>query len=295
MRDHYDFSDSKPNPYAKRMKRQVAMRLEEGATPFNQDDLWGESALRRLSAARSLTATQLSSIQRALLAGCPWKPHDLGDDGRAWPYGNATTINPMLVTLGASPGNSPQAGDSDAPDHLELPSAGSPHRHVYYRDTGGYWDKVRYLARTMLTSASGWDDPSTEQPEGPGPSKEATDAYALFGNMNLDTGRSGSASGVAIDRTFADWVLRTIEGGLRPRWLICLGLKGQLDRNRPVRRAFESILKLDLNKPHEQYRLFESKYYFREWEVRAGQAPLTVVFWPNHPSRPSVHGLPEVA
>ena len=29
MRDRYDFSDSKPNPYAKRMKRQVTIRLDE--------------------------------------------------------------------------------------------------------------------------------------------------------------------------------------------------------------------------------------------------------------------------
>ena len=82
-----------------------------------------------------------------------------------------------------------------------------------------------------------------------------------------------------------DVVLRTIEGGLRPRWLVCLGLKGLLDQNRPVREAFESILKLDLDKPHEKYRLLESKYHFREWRVRTGSAPLTVVFWPNHSSR----------
>lgn len=29
MRDNYDFSASKPNPYAKRMKRQVTIRLDE--------------------------------------------------------------------------------------------------------------------------------------------------------------------------------------------------------------------------------------------------------------------------
>ena len=29
MRDSYDFSASKPNPYAKRMKRQITIRLDE--------------------------------------------------------------------------------------------------------------------------------------------------------------------------------------------------------------------------------------------------------------------------
>ena len=29
MRDHYDFSASKPNPYVKRRKRQITIRLDE--------------------------------------------------------------------------------------------------------------------------------------------------------------------------------------------------------------------------------------------------------------------------
>lgn len=270
MRESYDFSDSKPNPYVVR-----------SSEAFSQDDLWGESASRRLSAARSLKPLQVSSVQQALLAECPWKPTDLGDEGRVWPYGNATSINPLLVTLGASPGDSPPAGDSDAPSHLELPPAGLPHPHVCsYQDTTRYWDKVRYLAHTMLTPAG----------ERTVPRLEHTDAYALFGNMNLDPRRSGSASDATIDPTFAAWVLRTIEGGLRPRWLVCLGLKGLLLKPREdpaLREAFQSILKLDLNKPDKKYQLRESHYCFREWEVRtAAGASLTVVFWPNSPSRP---------
>ncbi len=187
-----------------------------------------------------------------------------------WPYGNATSINPLLVTLGASPGNSPQAGDN-TPAPLELPPAGRPHPHVQnYRDLKGYWDKVRHLARAMATP--------------PGGSK--TDAYALFGNMNLDPGRSGSATNVDVNQSFAEWVLRTIKWGLRPRWLVCLGLKGKLEGDRSLREVFESTFELNLRRPDEQYRLRDSKYDFREWELHAGTGhPLTVVFWPNHPSR----------
>ena len=29
MRDHYDFSDSVPNPYPKRLKKQITIRLDE--------------------------------------------------------------------------------------------------------------------------------------------------------------------------------------------------------------------------------------------------------------------------
>ncbi len=34
MREHYDFSDSTPNPYAKRMKKQVTIRLDEGTISY---------------------------------------------------------------------------------------------------------------------------------------------------------------------------------------------------------------------------------------------------------------------
>ena len=34
MREHYDFSDSKPNPYAKRMKRQITIRLDEDTVSY---------------------------------------------------------------------------------------------------------------------------------------------------------------------------------------------------------------------------------------------------------------------
>ena len=250
MRDHYDFSDSKPNPYAKRMERQIAI----------PSDLWCESASRRLKSARSLTALQLDCIRKALCEGCPVEP---------WPYGNATSINPLLVTLGASPGNSPQAGDLDT-GPLELPPAGLPHPHVEnYQDGSGYWDKVRHLARAVTTPTDGSE----------------TDAYALFGNMNLDPARSGDASSVDINRTFAEWVLRTIKCQLRPRWLVCLGLTGKFRQDRAVRQAFESIFELDLEKPDEKHQLLASRYCFREWEVHAGRHPLIVVLWPNHPSR----------
>lgn len=34
MRDRYDFSGSKPNPYAKRMKRQITIRLDEDTIAY---------------------------------------------------------------------------------------------------------------------------------------------------------------------------------------------------------------------------------------------------------------------
>jgi predicted DNA binding CopG/RHH family protein len=34
MKKHYDFSKSKPNPYIKRAKRQVTIRLDEGTIVY---------------------------------------------------------------------------------------------------------------------------------------------------------------------------------------------------------------------------------------------------------------------
>ena len=98
-------------------------------------DIWGESASQRLDAAKRIAEPQLKSIQGRLSEGCPVKP---------WPYGNATSINPLLLTLGMSPGNSPAQNDDVAPDVLDPPTAGKPHPHVRcYQDSRGYWD-LRY-------------------------------------------------------------------------------------------------------------------------------------------------------
>lgn len=37
MRDQYDFSKSKPNPYAKRMKKQITIRLDENTITYFKD------------------------------------------------------------------------------------------------------------------------------------------------------------------------------------------------------------------------------------------------------------------
>jgi uncharacterized protein (DUF4415 family) len=36
MRKRYDFSEAKPNPYAKRLKKQVTIRLDEAALAYFQ-------------------------------------------------------------------------------------------------------------------------------------------------------------------------------------------------------------------------------------------------------------------
>ena len=57
--------------------------------------IWTDSIAARLSSARTLSDGALAALHNGLCEGCPVTP---------WPYGNATSINPLLVTLGASPG-----------------------------------------------------------------------------------------------------------------------------------------------------------------------------------------------
>jgi len=37
MRDNYDFSESIPNPYAKRLKKQITIRLDENTINYFKD------------------------------------------------------------------------------------------------------------------------------------------------------------------------------------------------------------------------------------------------------------------
>ena len=34
MRDHYDFSESKPNPYAAKLKKQITIRIDEDTISY---------------------------------------------------------------------------------------------------------------------------------------------------------------------------------------------------------------------------------------------------------------------
>ena len=85
-----------------------------------------------------------------------------------------------------------------------------------------------------------------------------------------------------VDPAFARWVLKTIKHKLRPRFLVCLGLKGKLRDDPDLRKVFETTFGLNLREPHEEH-AFPDKGSFEEWNVVDGQ--LKIVLWPNSPSR----------
>ena len=222
--------------------------------------IWSESISERLRGARALSESALSTVHENLCRDCPVPP---------WPYGNATSINPLLVTLGPSPGGSPNRTDPDlAEKPLELPTAGVRHPHTTYLDGKNYWRKIRQLARTIVQAGT----------------TSSEDSYALFGNMNLDPGRSGRASDVRIDEQFGKWVLRTIRDGLRPRFLVCLGLNGKPEALELLQQAFGIDAATPLEHPLDCYK--EKRLVFREWDCAgSGGNPIKLVLWPQHPSR----------
>lgn len=222
--------------------------------------IWGDSIGERLRGARALSESALAAVREDLCRGCPVRP---------WPFGNATSINPLLVTLGPSPGASPNRADTGLDSEpWELPTAGVRHSRTTYEDGRGYWRKIRLLARTMVKAESA----------------SCEDAYALFGNMNLDPGRSGQASDVQIDERFGTWVLRTIRDGLRPRFVVCLGLRGKPAAMDLLAQVFE----VDSSRPHtEPLKCYQRRRLtFLEWDCAgsAGNA-IKLVLWPQHPSR----------
>ena len=224
--------------------------------------IWGGSISERLSGARALSVSALNAVHADLCQDCPVA---------VWPYGNATSINPLLVTLGPSPGGSPNRGDpAPAGKPLELPTVGVRHPHTTYEDERKFWPKVRLLARTVVQAGT----------------TSIEDSYALFGNMNLDSSRSGEASGVQIDPVFGEWVLSTIRDGLRPRIVICLGLKSKPEAIRLLAQAFGEF---DIAKPHTEHPLEcykKTRLVFREWDCTGPTGnQIKIVLWPQHPSR----------
>ena len=231
--------------------------------------LWDDRPAKRLETAESLEKRDVSGLQETLAEECPVE---------VWPYGMPTVLNPYVVILGMSPGVSPASGDRDYDlrPAYELPSTGTPHPRWYYADSRGYWDKVRTLCGSFL----GTIDPDLKESQ----------AFSLSGHMNLSTGASGKASEVTVQRELANWVARVISGGLRPRYVIGLGLTSAL-RRPDVQTALSKLgtnvvdfTKPDRVRPFSGYQKMNLVY--REWDfIRPDGGMLTFVSWPQHPSR----------
>lgn len=234
-------------------------------TKANAERLWSDSASERLSAACALAPAELDAARAHLRADAPATVRTI------WPYGYATSINPLLVTLGISPGSSRSwKGNDPSKLPFEAPTAGRPHPHIARLGCSTRFGKsVQHLAREVLQTG----DLAEEH------------AYALFGNLVLDPGRSGKASSVPIDPAFACWVLRTIRDRLRPRYLVCFGMKG----HRIATQLLENTFGFERKEPGAKHRFGgypRNKLTFEEWETQGPNGNrILIVYWPQHPRR----------
>jgi hypothetical protein len=230
-------------------------------------DLWSNDPEERLRAASD--ASVVGDLAERMGATAPMRP---------WPYGMPCAVNPYVVFLGASPGNSPVAGDSSylTRESYELPTAGIPHPRISYPDPRHYFDRIRELGQIIIQSrAPGLTEPQT---------------HALLGQLNLGTGGFGQAANAPLEPEYCKWVPDVLLDYLRPSYVILLGLFGHLKG--PNAKLFDPLNRLgiawkkkaDLEFPFEAYTL--RRHGFRLWRrQRTDSKPITFVLWPQHPSR----------
>ena len=228
------------------------------------EGLWSSSPTRRLQAASALTPQQLSQIHKSMLVDAP--------NGK-WPHGQSTSVNPLVVVLGPSPGASPQAGDEADPyDKPQILPTVGPHPVLSAYDDGRrFFESCRTLFATILSNQH----------------SDRQNSLALGGIMNLNPYREGNSINVKFDPSFARWVLKLISDHLKPRFLICLGLKGRIRGD--AKHIFEDAFS-GLNFQNARSVTFdayeEKRLTFNEMEIpNRGENPMLMVSWPNHSSR----------
>jgi hypothetical protein len=186
-----------------------------------------------------------------------------------------TSINPFVIFLGASPGDSPASGDRNYKERkpYALPTAGVPHPGLHYQDPRGYWDRVRELGPMIVRGHS--------------PRMSESDALALVGQLNLGTGAFGQAKNAPLEPEYCRWVPEIVLDYLKPSYLILLGLSSILKKSNP----FDPCGRLEINwnqpeinfafKAHKR-----SQYQFRVWKrKRSDGKTINVILWPQHPCR----------
>lgn len=194
-----------------------------------------------------------------------------------WPYGMPSSADPYVVIIGASPGNSPEPSEKNIGSSegwsYGPPTFGQAHAGFFYRDSKGYWDKVRSLCGGIIKAES--------------PSLSESDAIAVSGHLNLGVGRSGSAAADGVvDARLISWISSLLGSVLSPKVVVCFGLNGILTKaqNNAAWKNAPGALAVDWKNPH--CKIDFHGYAFRIWEAtRNDGEPILVCMWPNHPSR----------
>ena len=229
------------------------------------NELWGASRTDRLSSARNLTSEELSAVHDDLRRGRV-EPN--------WPYGSATSINPLLVILGASPGNSPTAWRPQFRDARTV-------RPAYGRKA------PLWCVLPGYDGLLGQGEGARANTSGPRWRTRRRCTRALRNHESRDRGERKCKRRSDLTTPLRDGCSPPFADGLRPRVLVLLGLRGRLkELSRLFVDAFEG---LDVRRPHHEYALERyqiKRLVFREWELAGNHgSPMLLVDWPQHPSR----------
>ena len=225
--------------------------------------LWSSIPLDRLNSARQISESERKEIIREISITSPIKP---------WPFGMPTSVNPFVLTIGPSPGKSPNRADTVLNKlPYSAPTCGTPHQKIYYEDTKGFWKKSRYLYQSFIRKHSS--------------TLSVKECMAISGNLNFGVGLSGEASVGLIEKKFAEWIPIVTVDYLKPRFIILLGLNTIL-KDRKVNNWLSSSGRWDINfqKPDDeiQFEGYQKKrFLYRLWKYPHGK----IVMWPQHPSR----------
>lgn len=225
--------------------------------------------LRRL---RTLPSSELEAQVQSLIDRTP---------ENVWPGGFPASLDPKLVVIGVSYGNSPHAASeqqrSEGQDYfVSRPGVQvGDDSHFYYPDSRAYWKKIRHLSMAYFSS---------RQPE-----MSQVDALSLTTHINLGTGVAGSASKHDVEKNYVQWASRLLAQTHKPDLVVLVGLKRIL-KDPEVAAWWNHAEGLPVNwrKPEHAFK-FQAcgrNYSYESWEVSNGLGhTVQVVLWPNHPSR----------
>ena len=234
-------------------------------------DLWSDDPTERLKAARDPQLVRGLAERIVSQSRPPQTP---------WPYGMSCAVNPYVVFLGPSSGNSPVSGD---PDFLsrrpnDMPTAGVPVRGLdgSYNDPRRYFEKIRKLGVRIIQSLA--------------PSMTSKDATGLLGQLNLSTSAHGKAREVVLDPSYCRWVPEVLIEHLRPAFVVMLGLSSILKGDGGRLLATGGKVSVDWKKPEVQFPFMactDTQYSYRIWKrLRSDGKSILFVQWPQHPGKP---------
>jgi hypothetical protein len=221
-----------------------------------------------LNALRALPKQELMRYKADLIKDLPKRLHP-------WPRWMPASLDPKLILVGVSPGNSPAANDlSIADNYTSIPTVNiSAKSHYYCPDGRRYWDKIRYLAHKFFLREG---TVTTEQ-----------DALSLCSHYNLGVGMAGKASENAVERDVIAWVSRLLNKVQKPDLIVLFGLRGILSSSQASTWwNCAGGLPVNWTTWQAEKNLKGYSYKFREWTViNARNDKIKIVMWPNHPSR----------